>query len=77
MRREPFLEALRRLSQADPFHFYTIELVNGERLIARHPEAVLVEEDLAIFTEPDGTTQLFDASSVARLVSLVVPPGAH
>ena len=36
-----------------------------------------MEEDLAVFTEPDGTVQSFDAASVARLVTQAIPPGAE
>jgi hypothetical protein len=47
------------------------------RLASRHPEAIRMDDDLATFAEPDGTVQLFDAASVARPVSLVIPPGAE
>jgi hypothetical protein len=36
-----------------------------------------MDDDLATFAEPDGTVQLFDATSVARFISVVVPPGAE
>lgn len=77
MRRDSFLEALHRMSRATPFLPFTVELVNGARLVSRHPEAIRMEEDLAVYTEPDGTTQLFDAASVARLVSQAIPLGAE
>ena len=77
MRRDTFLEAVRRMSRARPFEYFTVELVNGVRLISRHPEAIRMEEDLAVYVEPDGTIQLFDATSVARLVTQVIPPGAE
>ncbi len=77
MRREPFLAALKRMSQAVPFRAFTVELLNGVRIVSKHPEAIRVEEDLAVFTEPDGTVQLFDASSAARFVSQAIPPGAE
>ena len=77
MRRETFEEALRRFSQAVPFQKYTIELMNGERLIGHHPEVFDLIGDLVVYVEPDEVVQAFDASSVARFVSVVVPPGAH
>ena len=70
-------EALRVYSMAIPFRKYTIELVNGERLIGHHPEAFDLKRDLVVYVEPDYVTQAFDASSVARFVSVIVPPGAH
>jgi hypothetical protein len=77
VRKETFLEALHRMARATPFRPFTVELVNRARLIARHPEAIVVEQDLAVFTETDGTTQLFDAASVARLVTQAIPPHAE
>jgi hypothetical protein len=77
MRRESFLEALMRMSSATPFLPFTVELVNGIRIVSKHPEAIRMEEDLAVFVEPDDTVQLFDALSVARLVAQAIPPGAE
>jgi hypothetical protein len=77
MRVDPFVVALRAYSLAVPFQRFTVELVNGERLIGYHPECFRMEDDLVWYVEPDGTAQAFDASSVARLVSVVIPPGAH
>lgn len=74
---ETFAVALRAYSAAVPFRRYTVELLNGERLIGYHPECFYLEGDLVQYVEPDGTAQAFDALSVARFVSLVVPPGAH
>ena len=77
MRRESFLEALKRMSRVAPFLPFTVELVNGTRIISRHPEAIRMEDDLAVYVEGEGTTQLFDAASVARFVSQVIPYGAE
>lgn len=77
MRRETFLEALHRVSRAVPFLPFTVELMNGIRIVSKHPEAIRMEADLALYTEPDGTAQLFDAGSVARFVAQAIPPGAE
>jgi hypothetical protein len=77
MRRETFLEALRRVERAAPFRRFTVELTNGERLIGYHPEIFLVEDDLIVYEERDGTVTYFDASCVARIVNVVIPPGKH
>jgi hypothetical protein len=76
-RRETFLEALQRMSRVTPFLPFTVELVNGIRIVSRHPEAIRMEGDLAVYTEPDGTAQLFDTSSVVRFVSQAIPPGTE
>jgi hypothetical protein len=65
------------MSRQVPFLPFTVELVNGIRIVSKHPEAIRMEEDLAVYTEPDGTAQLFDALSVARFVSQAIPPGAE
>ena len=77
MRRETFEYALRRFSRAVPFEGFTVELVNLERLAGHHPEAFEISDDLVTHVERDGTTHLFDASCVARLVSVVIPDGKH
>lgn len=77
MRRDTFLTALRRMCRVVPFEPFTVELVNRTRIVSRHPEAVRVEDDLAVFVEElTGAVQFFDADSVARLVSGAVPPKA-
>lgn len=77
MRRDTFERALRRLNQTAPFEPFTVELVTGVRLISRHPEAIVVRDDLATFGETDGNAQYFDASCVARLATVVIPHGAE
>lgn len=77
MRRETFAEALGRFNATVPFRAFTVELLNGVRLATRHPEAVILYGDLAVYVETDFTTQLFDASSVVRIIDLVVPHGAE
>jgi hypothetical protein len=74
---ETFATALLAYLSAVPFQRYTIELLNRERLIGYHPECFRLEGDLVEYVEPDGVAQAFDATSVARFVSVVVPPNAH
>lgn len=77
MRRETFLEALRRVQRAAPFRRFTVELTNGERLIGYHPESFIVEGDLVIYEEDAETFTYFDASCVVRVINVVVPLGKH
>jgi hypothetical protein len=51
--------------------------MNGERLIGYHPEIFLVEGDLIVYEERDGTFTYFDASCVVRIVDVVIPLGRH
>jgi hypothetical protein len=76
MRRETFAAALRQVNRAVPFQPYTIELMNGERLIGYHPELFVLEGDLVRYEEGTVTTY-FDASCVARVVDVVIPLGKH
>jgi hypothetical protein len=77
MRRETFAEALRRVEGAAPFRRFTVELVNGERLIGYHPELFILEDDLVIYEDEDGEFTYFDATCVARVVNSVIPHGRH
>ena len=75
MRRETFVEALRRVERAEPFCKFTVELISGVRVIGYHPELFIVENDLVRYEEEDGTTTYFDASCVLRVVNVVIPVG--
>lgn len=77
MRRDTFLDALRRFERAQPFRRFTVEFANGERLIGYHPELFVVIGDLIAYEEEDGTVTYFDATSVVRVVNVVIPVGKH
>ena len=77
MRRDTFAETLRRLNRAAPFRRYTIELLNGARMIAYHPEIIVMEGDLVIYEEDPDVTTYFDATCVAQVVDVVIPHGAE
>lgn len=77
MRRETFAYVLQRFNEMQPFESFTVELVNGVRLISRHPEAIILIGDLAVFGELDDNTEYFDATSVVRVVPGEIPPGAE
>jgi hypothetical protein len=77
VRRDTFARALNAFNAVKPFRPFTVELVSGVRLIARHPEAIILLGDLAVFTELDDKEEYFDATSVVRLVPHAIPPGAQ
>ena len=56
-----------------PFRPFTVELVTGERMTVRHPEALRLRKDLAAFVEPDGFRRYFDAASVCQVFAEAVP----
>lgn len=77
MRRETFEVVLGNFNAVRPFQPFTVELLNGVRLVALHPEAIILDGDVAVHIERDLTEQYFDAASVVRVVDLVIPPGAE
>jgi hypothetical protein len=77
MQRDTFAEALRLLCHAVPFRRFTIELLNGERLIGYHPELFVLVGELVRYEEAGDIFTYFDASSVARIVNVVIPLGKH
>jgi hypothetical protein len=77
MRRDTFEIVLGNFNTTRPFQAFTVELLNGVRLTAFHPEAIILDRDVVVYIERDLTEQYFDASSVVRVVDLVVPPGAE
>jgi hypothetical protein len=70
---ENFARALRAFNRRQPFRFFFIELNTGYRIQARHPEAVALRGELALFFPPDDTHILFDSTSVCRVYDEVPP----
>lgn len=78
MRRDTFAEILGRFNSAQPFLPFTVELINRVRLVSTHPEAIIFwRGDLVVWVETEDTNQYFDATSVARVVSVAIPHGAE
>jgi hypothetical protein len=77
VRRDTFARALELFDTAKPFQPFTVELVNGVRYVSRHPGVIILDGDLAAFTDLDDKTEYFDATSVVRLVPHIIPPGAN
>ena len=70
MNQETFDRALPSFARRSPFRPYVIELVSGERIVVRHPEAVAMHDEIAMFRNPRGEFHLFDCSCVCRLHDL-------
>jgi hypothetical protein len=67
MTTENFLVALRAFCRRRRFVPFLLELVTGEPILVRHPEAVSMRRDVVYFRETDGRVRLFDAASVCQL----------
>jgi hypothetical protein len=70
MRHATFVATLRALTNRRRFQPFVVELHTGFRLLVRHPEALTLRGDVAIFLRRNGTHRLFDASSVNQLCEL-------
>jgi hypothetical protein len=70
MRRDTFKVALRAFTKRRQFQPFVVELKTGFRLIVRHPEALMLRGDVAMFIRRNRTHRLFDASSVNQLCEL-------
>jgi len=70
MRHAPFVIALRAFTTRRQFQPFVVELNTGFRFVVRHPEALMLRRELAVYTRRDYFVRLFDASSVTQLCDL-------
>jgi hypothetical protein len=70
MKLENFLRCLRAFNRRRPFQPYAVQLVTGDVPLIRHPEAVSMRGEVAMFTEPDARPHLFEATSVCQFLDL-------
>lgn len=61
-------QTLGELAKQSPFRPFVVELMNGERLVVDHPEALAFRDTRAIFIGKDGDAQYFDSEVVNRIV---------
>lgn len=62
--------APRAFRSRKPYQSFIIELVSGDRLLIRHPEAIAFSGDLLVYTAPQYPPlyRLFTAESVCQLL---------
>lgn len=75
MNRDTLDLALASFSGRVPFRPFAIELMSGQQIAVRHPEAVAFWEELLMFRTERGHFQLFDPDSVCRLLDTDSPAG--
>ncbi len=68
-----FVRSLRSFCHRRPFRPFLVELVSGTVFRVRHPEAVMLQREVVIFTAPDSTQRLFDCTTICQLFD---PPPA-
>jgi len=62
-----FVRALRSFSRRTPFRPFLVELVNGERIIVDHPEALAFNGGAGVYVGPRGEFTIFDHEGVANV----------
>lgn len=68
MLRDNFERSLRAFQRRSPFRPFTVELMNGGRILVDHPEAMVFRGGVAVYVSPDGVPTLFDHEGVNDLV---------
>lgn len=65
-----FVKALRVYCRRKPFRQFVLEFSNSAQLTIGHPESIVIRNDLVVYLAPNSLYQLFDASSVLRLIDV-------
>jgi hypothetical protein len=60
-------EQIRRLVKRRPFRQVEILADGGEKMVIRHPEAVLVGKQLILVELPDGTVDYIEARNISKV----------
>ena len=63
-----FRRSLQLFNRRAPFRSYFIELVSGDRIQVRHPEAVEPFGSVFLFRAPDRESRIFEADAVVQLI---------
>jgi hypothetical protein len=64
------IDTVRRLVQRRPFRPIEILSDGGEKLVIRHPEAVLVGKWNVVVELPDGSMDYMDAQNISKVLLL-------
>ena len=63
-----FERFLRHFNSRSPFRSYLIELVSGDRLEVRHPEAITRTDDFFYLRSPNREQRVFEADTVVQII---------
>lgn len=74
MTAEHFDRVLKELQTLQPFHIYTIELLNGRRFEVDSPLAMVIRDGVAVFLAPGGAPIWFDHEGVASIAGAPADP---
>jgi hypothetical protein len=67
---ETFAQALRAFARRKPFKPFVVELMNGERIVVEHPEALAFNAGAAVYVSPRREFALFDHEGVTDVRDL-------
>ncbi len=67
MTADNFDRVLTELCNLQPFHVFTVELLNGRRFEVDHARAMVIRDGVAVFMAPGGIPVWFDHDSVLRI----------
>lgn len=65
-----FQKTLGELAKQSPFRPFVVELMNGQRVVVDHPEALAFRDTRAIFIGKDGDAHYFDSEGVNRIIDV-------
>lgn len=63
-----FEQFLKYFNSRSPFRSYLIELVSGDRLEVRHPEAIARRGDFCYLRSPTREQRIFEADAVVQII---------
>jgi hypothetical protein len=68
MDRDTFTETIRAFKHRAPFRPFTVVTVAGNRHEVDHPDALAVNEGVALFAGPGGVPVIFDFEGVSEVI---------
>ncbi len=68
MKADLFNTSLAALKRRQPFHPFTVVLVNGDRFEVDHPDALLARHGKGVIVGPNGVLAIFDHEGVAEII---------
>ena len=71
------IEQLRNIHQAAPFRPFTVVTVSGNRHEVDHPDALAVNDGVALFAGPGGGPVIFDHEGVSEVIGDLSGRGAE
>jgi hypothetical protein len=62
--------AVKVFCRRQPFRAFAVELKSGDRVIVKHPEALIMRGELAVYFNPKTGYRLFDGDGVCQVLDL-------